>query len=205
MWYFILHATDLSFCQGRDYRGTPAPGGRTPRGRGIPAPLLAACCPPVLCPYPPLRPARQSHPSGQAHPLSPASGGRGRRGDFPPPCRTPRTPARQCGDCLPNPVPDLPRGPPAGDRATCSPARDSPMSPEPRFTFLCWFLSLLGPRCSEPAARVCPLPARRPSHPPSLVSRPASPPSFGAFGPSPSPLSWLSQGGPLIGRLLLTR
>ena len=173
--------------------------------RGIPTPLSPPCRPAWLRPHPPLRAARQPRPLSQTHPLSSAPRGRGRRGDFPPTCRTPRIPARQCGDCLPNPVPDLPRGPPAGDRAACSPARDSPMSPEPRCTFLCWFLSLLAPRCSEPSALVCPLPALRPSPPPPLVSRPASLPSSCAFGPSPSPFSCSSQRARLIGRLLPTR
>src|SRR6185369_2046426 len=41
MWYFLLHAISLSFCPGRDGRGTPTLEGRTPRGRGLSRPTLS--------------------------------------------------------------------------------------------------------------------------------------------------------------------
>jgi hypothetical protein len=70
------------------------------------------------------------------------------------------------------------------------------MTPEQMFTFLCWFLSLLVTRCSEPYALVCPLPVPSPSQPQYSVSRPASPRPFAPFAHRRLPLA----GHPRVGK-----
>jgi hypothetical protein len=79
------------------------------------------------------------------------------------------------------------------------------MSLEPPCPLLYWSLFLLVTRCAEPAALVCPRPARRSSSPPTLCPLPGFPPSGCAGRPSPVPFSCFSQGGEMIGRPLQTR